>query len=126
MYLDCSTSLIQHYSILLPPGVNVVFYAMVGAYSGLVDEHRIIKFDDVQLNIGDAYNIDSGRFKAPTDGIYSISYEALASDQCNDDYMCVSLFMDDEIVRCGCQFIITHRVMLFTGALAFSTSFRDI
>ncbi|KAK2150549.1 hypothetical protein LSH36_400g00019 [Paralvinella palmiformis] len=99
---DCSTSLIQHYSILLPPGVNVVFYAMVGAYSGLVDEHRIIKFDDVQLNIGDAYNIDSGRFKAPTDGIYSISYEALTSDQCNDDYMCVSLFMDDEIVSISC------------------------
>ena len=36
-----------------------------------------IKFNDVSLNIGNGYNPSTGKFTAPVDGIYQISYSYL-------------------------------------------------
>ena len=39
--------------------------------------HDAIKFNDVSLNIGNGYNPSTGKFTAPVDGIYQISFSYL-------------------------------------------------
>ena len=39
--------------------------------------HDAIKFNDVSLNIGKGYNPSTGKFTAPVDGVYQISFSYL-------------------------------------------------
>ena len=39
--------------------------------------HDAIKFNDVSLNIGNGYNPSTGKFTAPVDGVYQISFSYL-------------------------------------------------
>ena len=39
--------------------------------------HDAIKFNDVSLNTGNGYNSSTGKFTAPVDGIYQISFSYL-------------------------------------------------
>ena len=39
--------------------------------------HDSIKFNDVSLNIGNCYNPNTGKFTAPADGVYQISFSYL-------------------------------------------------
>ena len=82
----------------------MAFYVRTGEQSGPVDDHEVIKFDDVILNVGGGYDCDCGKFTAPIAGIYWFGYEAMASSSCGEgERVCVSLFRDDEIVSVSCS-----------------------
>ena len=70
----------------------VAFYVKTCAFGGLSTEDTIIPFNNVQLNIANGYDSNSGIFTAPTHGLYHISYAVRASHTiCGADPVCAQL-----------------------------------
>lgn len=40
---------------------------------------QTVKFNQVSLNVGDAYNTTTGKFTAPVDGLYSFSWTTMSN-----------------------------------------------
>ena len=81
----------------------VAFLARIDGFTGSVSEHTTIPFDIVDLNIGNAYDPVNGDFTAPVNGIYEISYEALADDTCGTGYICVRLTINGVLLSHSCS-----------------------
>ncbi|VDI51553.1 Hypothetical predicted protein [Mytilus galloprovincialis] len=62
--------------------IPVAFYAYLSANIDLssVPIHSIIKYDVVDLNLGNGYDASSGQFTAPSDGLYVIHITTGARD----------------------------------------------
>lgn len=62
--------------------IPVAFYAYLSANLALssVSTHSIIKYDVVDLNLGNGYDASSGQFTAPSDGLYVIHITTGARD----------------------------------------------
>ena len=64
----------------------VAFLARIDGFKGsstLTD----VPFDIVDLNLGNAYDPETGEFTAPVSGIYEISYEVLTGETCYNGYI---------------------------------------
>ena len=72
----------------------VAFFAQIGGFTGSPSVHVMIPFDIVVLNIGNAYNENTGEFTAPVAGVYSISYEVQADGSCGTDVMWIRLYLN--------------------------------
>ncbi|XP_063435540.1 complement C1q-like protein 4 [Mytilus trossulus] len=59
--------------------IPVPFYAYLSADLAIssVSTHSIIKYDVVDLNLGNGYDASSGQFTAPSDGLYVIHITTL-------------------------------------------------
>ena len=62
-----------------------------------------IPFDDVVLNIGNAYDPMNWDFTAPVTGIYDLSYGALAGYSCSSNHMCVALQVNGLDMSISCS-----------------------
>ena len=57
--------------------IPAFFATLTSGHIGPNYAHDAIKFNDVQLNIGNGYNPSTGNFTAPVDGVYQISFSYL-------------------------------------------------
>jgi len=55
-------------------GTGVHFYVLLNSFTDTTYGGVTIKFDDVKLNFGEAYDSKSGIFKAPKSGVYSFLF----------------------------------------------------
>ena len=62
-----------------------------------------IPFDDVVLNIGNAYDPMNLDFTAPVTGIYDLSYGALADGSCGSNHICVALQVNGLDMSMSCS-----------------------
>ena len=57
--------------------IPAFFATLTSGHIGPNYAHDAIKFNDVSLNIGNGYNPSTGKFTAPIDGVYQISFSYL-------------------------------------------------
>ncbi|XP_048742176.2 heavy metal-binding protein HIP-like [Ostrea edulis] len=55
----------------------VAFQAMLQNHLSNLRSHQTVRFDAVKLNEGSGYDVDTGKFTAPEDGVYSFSWNVL-------------------------------------------------
>ncbi|XP_028400303.1 complement C1q-like protein 2 [Dendronephthya gigantea] len=75
-------------------GIPAFFTTLTSGSIGPNYAHDAIKFNDVSLNIGNGYNPSTGKFTAPVDGIYQISFSYL---QKNGYASTVQLIKDGQV-----------------------------
>ena len=56
---------------------SAFFATLTSGYAGPNYAHDAIKFNDVSINIGNGYSSSTGKFTAPDNGIYQISFSYL-------------------------------------------------
>ena len=89
---------------IIEPSTRVVaFNAKIAGFSGLDTGFTRIPFNIVDLNTGGSYDPEIGIFKAPISGLYSISYEILASPSCRDNHVCVNLLVNGVFSSGSCS-----------------------
>ncbi|XP_048768990.1 heavy metal-binding protein HIP-like [Ostrea edulis] len=55
----------------------VAFQAVLQNYISDLGTYKTVKFDTVKLNEGSGYDVKTGKFTAPEDGVYSFSWNVL-------------------------------------------------
>jgi hypothetical protein len=75
----------------------VAFFAKIAGFVGSSTEDTIIPFNVVVLNIGNAYNSNTGRFDAPVAGIYTFSYVSQADGDCETDNVAMKLYVNGSL-----------------------------
>ena len=81
------------------------FYARKGQFVGSGGQDISIPFDVEVIFIGNGYDPYSGQYTAPVDGLYSISFEVMASAGCNGagEYLCGLLYVDNVVKSESCS-----------------------
>ena len=77
----------------------VAFYARIAGFTGSSSQDSPIPFNVVDLNVGNAYNPDTGEFVAPVDGLYSISFDLLAGSACGTtNFMAARMYVNGALI----------------------------
>ncbi|XP_062582327.1 complement C1q-like protein 4 [Saccostrea cucullata] len=64
-------------------GKQIAFYAYMSGnvYISTLSKHKIFVYDRVETNIGNGYDVKSGKFTAPESGVYVIHTTTVAYDR---------------------------------------------
>jgi|11BtaG_2_1085332.scaffolds.fasta_scaffold11240_4 hypothetical protein len=80
LYYNTTDNAIKHYNGTIWSGpASVIFEA--GRSAGHVSATNVVLWDDVSINIGSHYDASTGRFTAPTDGIYEFHWGGIKNNQ---------------------------------------------
>jgi hypothetical protein len=88
--------------ILQAPRTTTAFQAHASGRK--TDVTRWPAFDDVTLNIGSGYDVTTGSFTAPQDGVYSLTYSRQIIKLCAPaELICAQLTIngEDHVEMCG-------------------------
>ena len=79
LYYNTTDNAVKHYNGTIWSGpASVIFEAARSA--GHVSATNVVLWDDVSINIGSHYDSSTGRFTAPTDGIYEFHWGGIKNN----------------------------------------------